>query len=557
MRRKQFTAADAIIKSMQNLLAEQMLVLFAILAIGSWLGQFSWRGMSLGTAGVLFTAMVFGHFGLSVPREVQDLGLLLFVYAVGISAGPRFFRAFRRHGIRYVLIALVTVTAGALATVGVALLFNLPADLAAGLYTGALTCTPGLAAAVDIAERALPGAGATISVGYGVAYPFSMISVVLLVQFLPRLLRRNLRHEEAAWLAERSIETPDLQVKTFRLTNPNCAGKRVAQINPHRMARANISRVKRGEAVFAAGPDVKLELGDVVMVVGPVEELEKLQLLLGEETHERMDVNTTVLSMDVEVAEESLTGKTLASMRLWEQYTLVITRIRRQGLEIAPTGNATLEMGDQIRVVGDRDAVEVFVKLVHGAPRRAEETSMVPFLIGLVLGIAVGSIPVNLPNGITIKLGMAGGAFIVSLLVGHFGKIGPFHMYVPAAAKNLSRELGLMLFLAGAGTNAGSHFVEVLQTEGWQLLLAGALVTIISLVVGLLLMNRIYRLNLLATMGALCATMTNPPGLGAANAQTETDLPSLSYASVYPTALIFKILLAQILVEVLRWVMAR
>jgi putative transport protein len=542
---------------MQDLLAEQMLVLFAILAIGSWLGQLSWRGLSLGAAGVLFTAMVFGHFGLGVPKAVQDLGLLLFVYAVGISAGPRFFRAFRRHGMRYVLIALVTVTAGALATVGVALLFNLPGDLAAGLYTGALTCTPALAAAVDVVERSLPSAGATVSVGYGVAYPFSMILVVLLVQFLPRLLRRNLREEEVSWQAERSAETPELQVKTYRLTNPNCAGKRVAEINPHRMARANISRVKRGDKVFAAGPDVKLELGDVVMGVGPPEELEKLQLLLGEETQERMDVNTTVLSMDVEVVEESLTGKTLASMRLWEQYTLVITRIRRQGLEIAPTGNATLEMGDQIRVVGDRDAVEVFVKLVHGAPRRAEETSMVPFLIGLVLGVVVGSIPLNLPNGITIKLGMAGGAFIVSLLIGHFGKIGPFHMYVPAAAKNLSRELGLMLFLAGAGTNAGAQFIGVLQAEGWQLLLAGALVTIISVAAGLLLMDRVYHMNLLATMGALCASMTNPPGLGAANAQTETDLPSLSYASVYPTALIFKIILAQILVEVLHWVMAR
>jgi len=540
---------------MTALLAEEMLVLFAILAIGSWLGQFSWRGLSLGTAGVLFTAMLFGHFGLGVPKVVQDLGLLLFVYAVGISAGPRFFRAFRRNGIRYVIIALVTVTSGALATVGVALLFKLPADLAAGLYTGALTCTPALAAAVDVAERALPASGATISVGYGVAYPFSMIGVVLLVQFLGRLLRRNLAQEEATWLAERSQETPNLQVKQFRVTNPNCAGKPVAEINPHRMAYANISRVKRGEQVFAASPSMILEMDDVVMVVGPPDELDKLQLVLGEETHERMDVNTTVLSMDVEVAEESLTGKTLAAMRLWERYTVVITRIRRQGLEIAPAGNITLEMGDQIRVVGDREAVEVFARLVHGAPRRAEETSMVPFLIGLVLGIAVGSIPINLPNGMSIKLGMAGGAFIVSLLVGHFGKIGPFRMYVPAAAKNLSRELGLMLFLAGAGTNAGAHFWEVLQTQGWQLLLAGAMVTTVTAVIAVLLMERVYHLNVFATMGALCATMTNPPGLGAANAQTDTDLPALAYASVYPSALIFKILIAQVLVEVLRQVL--
>ena len=233
----------------------------------------------------------------------------------------------------------------------------------------------------------------------------------------------------------------------------------------------------------------------------------------------------------------------------------MITRIRRQGLELVPTGGATLEMGDTIRVVGDRDATEAFVKLVQGAPRRVDETNMVPFLIGLLLGIAVGSIPVNLPNGMTVKLGMAGGAFIVSLLIGHFGRIGPFRMYVPAAARNLSRELGLMLFLAGAGVNAGAHFIEVLQERGWILLAAGALITILSALSGILLMHFYYRMNLLSTMGALCACMTNPPGLGAANAQTETDLPALSYASVYPVALIFKILLAQGLVEVLRRVL--
>lgn len=529
-----------------------MLILFAILAIGSWIGQWSFRGLSLGAAGVLFVALAFGHFGARVPREVMDLGLLLFVYAVGIAAGPRFFRTFRARGIQFVIIALGTVGAGALATLWVAYLFGLPYDLAAGLYTGALTCTPALAAAVDVAERTLTGAGTAISVGYGVAYPFSMIGVVVLVQFLARLLRRDLRAEEQAWLQERRSEAPDLKVRQFRLTNPNCDGKKVSEINPHRMARANISRIKHGESVFAARPDAILHQGDVVMAVGPEEELDKLRLLLGEEVHERMDVNANVLSMDVEVVEEAMTGKTLAEMRLWERYTVVITRIRRQGMEIAPAGNIALEMGDLIRVVGDRDAVEHFVQLVHGRPHKHEETNMVPFLVGLVLGVALGSLPLALPNGMTLKLGMAGGAFIVSLVVGHFGKIGPFRLYVPAAAKNLSRELGLMLFLAGAGTNAGAEFVSILQKQGWQLLLAGAIVTVVSVGVGLLLMHRLYRMNLLATMGALCACMTNPPGLGAASAQTETDLPALAYASVYPVALIFKILLAQILVEVLR-----
>jgi putative transport protein len=257
-------------------------------------------------------------------------------------------------------------------------------------------------------------------------------------------------------------------------------------------------------------------------------------------------------------------------MKAWERYTVVITRIRRQGQELVPGGSATLEMGDNIRVVGDRQAVEAFVKLVQGSARRADETNLLPFLIGLLLGVAVGSIPVNLPGGfgaegIQVKLGAAGGAFLVSLLVGHFGGIplGPAgkdnrwsRLYVPNAAKNLARELGLILFLAGAGINAGAHFIEILQQQGPTLLLAGMVVTAGSVIAGLLVMHFGYRLNVLSTMGSLCACMTNPPGLGATNNQTETDLPTIAYASVYPVALIFKILLAQVLVEVLQRILA-
>ncbi len=539
---------------MSTLLAEQMLALFAILAIGAWIGQRSVGGISLGAAGVLFTAMVLGHFGLTVPGEVMELGLLLFIYAIGLQAGPSFFRTFRRHGMQFVLIALVTMLAGALATIGVAYLFRLPSNLFAGLFAGALTCTPALAAAIDLVERTAPGSSAAVSVGYGIAYPFSTIGVVLLIQFLPKLLRRDLRQEEQRWQSERQAESPALQTRQYLITNPNCEGKQVREVNPHRMALANISRIKRGEQVSAARPDMVLQLGDIVMVVGPDEELEKMRLVLGEECHERMDVNTNVLSLDVDLMESSLTGKTLAQMRVWERYTVVITRIRRQGLEITPAGNVALEMGDLLHVVGERSAAEEFAHLAQGERRKADETNMTPFLLGLLLGILLGAIPFQLPQslgGLEVRLGSAGGAFLVSLAVGHFGGIGPLRLYVPAAAKNLLRELGLMLFLAGTGVNAGAHFISVLNEQGASLLLAGAMITTTSALAGLVLMHFIYRMNLLSTMGALCACMTNSPALGAANAQTDTDLPTLAYASIYPVALIFKILIVQFLVEVL------
>ena len=276
-----------------------------------------------------------------------------------------------------------------------------------------------------------------------------------------------------------------------------------------------------------------------------------MQLLLGDETHVPMDLNTNIMSIETDVTEASQAGKEIRDIRVWERYGVVVTRIKRQGLELAPTGSATLEMGDTLVVVGERDAVNEFAKIMDPGGGKADETHMLPFLMGLVVGIFVGLIPFHFPSGMTVKLGAAGGAFIMSLILGHIGRVGRFRLYVPPAAKNLTRELGLMLFLAGAGTVAGSRFLSVLQQQGWKLLISGALVTVVSVATGLFLMIRIYRMNSLASMGAICACMTNPPGLSAAAAQTRTDIPTLAYASVYPVALIFKIVLAQVLVEIL------
>jgi putative transport protein len=528
-----------------------MFVLFIILACGALLGSLSWRGISLGTAGVLFAALVFGHFGFSVPKAVMDLGLLLFVYSVGLQAGPRFFRMFRKQGFRYVAIGVAVAFTGALVTVGVAYLMKIPDDLAAGLYTGALTCTPALAAAVDVFSRVAPSLSSAVSVGYGIAYPFSMIGVVLMVQFLPRVLKRDIHAEEKAWLAERQKELPMLVVKQLRITNPNMDGKSLREMDPHRLAHVNITRVRRGNRVNMAAPDFVLHLDDVVMAVGPLAEMEKIKLVLGEETDVPMDMNSNIATQDLEMTSSAFVGKTLADLRVWENYGVVITRIRRQGFEISPVGSVMLEIGDGLHVVGERLDVQEFVKKAGGDTRKAQETNMLPYLIGLALGIGVGLIPFHLASGMEVKLGISGGAFLVSLLIGHFGRIGRLRLYVPAAAKNLTRELGLMLFLAGAGTNAGAQLIQVIQKQGWSLLLAGIMVTVVSVAVGLLLTLVLFKMEILGTFGALTAAMTNPPGLSAANNQTTTDLSTLAYASVYPAALIFKIIFAQFLVLVL------
>lgn len=259
-----------------------MFVLFIVMALWALLGSFSWRGISLGTAGVFFVALVFGHFGLSVPKVVMDLGLLLFVYAVGLQAGPRFFRMFRKQGIRYVVIGVAVALTGALVRLEVAYILKIPDALATGLYTGALTCAPALAAALDVFSRAIPDLSATVSVGYGIAYPFSMIVVVLLVQLLPRLLKRDIRAEEKNWLVERQKELPMLVVKQLRITNLSMGGKSLREMDPYRLAQVNFTRVRRGDQVTMITPDFVLHQGDIVMVVGPQTEMEKIKLVLGD-----------------------------------------------------------------------------------------------------------------------------------------------------------------------------------------------------------------------------------------------------------------------------------
>ncbi len=541
---------------MNALLTSEMLILFAILAIGSWLGSLSYRGVALGGAAVFFVGLAFGHFGKTIPQPVMDLGLLLFLYATGLQAGPRFFRTFRKQGRSFVIVSAAAILAAGLATVAVGVLMKIPFAVAAGMFTGAVTNTPSLAGAIDAMNRIDPTQAANVSVGYGIAYPFSIVSVTLLVAFLPKLLRRDVKAAEAEWLEMQRAEQPALVKRQFKITNPNLDGKRLPGLDTHRLSQANISRVRQGQGadarVVAATPDVVLHLGDVVLVVGAEEELEKLRLLIGEEVDVPMEANTRAISRDLYVTESKLAGKRLMDLQIWARYSVIITRIRRQGLEIAPVGTSTLELGDSLRVVGDTPDVAQFAQLVSGDARRMEETNMVPFLIGLVLGVALGLIPFRLPNGMTIKLGAAGGAFLVSLLLGHFGRIGPFRLHVPAAAANLSKELGLMLFLGGAGANAGTQLIKVITEQGAGLFVAGAIITVLAALVTVLITHFVLKINLITTLGLLAGVMTNPPALAAAGKMTSTDVPAVTYASAFPVVLIFKILLAQILVQVLR-----
>jgi putative transport protein len=535
-----------------------------------WVGSLKVRGISLGAAGVLIVALVFGHYSgvfyheakvvpkELVPKEVTDLGLLLFLYAVGLAAGPRFFDLFRRRGAQFLLVGLASTGAGALTCYLVTRYLGLQGPLGAGLYTGALTSTPALAAAMDVfRSKALPEAelkrlADIVAVGYGLAYPASIIGVTVFIQLLPAILRMS--PDKAALLAKKesaAIE-PGLERRRFRVSGDQFIGKSLAEIAAMGLSEAKISRVKRGDSVLVGLPDTRLERDDLVLVVGFPDELDKLNGLGHIVDESLKDTSGNVQWEMVVVSRERVAGKTLRDLRVWEDFNVVITRADREGSEFSPTGSFVLEIGDRLRVVGERADIEAFTQSVGEEERRLDETSLLPFGFGIVLGVAVGLVPIVLPGGIQTKIGMGAGTFIVGLVLGRLGRLGPLNFRVPNAAKHLCRELGLVMFLAGAGAGAGKEFMHMLHQYGPQLLVAGALITLASAGVGFFLLHKVLRWNYLSSAGALSACMTNPPAFNSScRLWPSSDAAALAFASVYPVAQLGKIMWAQVLALVL------
>ena len=543
---------------MDALIHSPFFTLFAVIALGALVGVLRVKGISLGAAGVFFVALVAGHllarFNWTIPHELTELGLVLFVYAVGLQAGPRFFGTLRKSGMAFLAVGLGPTLIGAVVTILLARWLALSAPLAAGVYCGATTCTPALASALEAVRRFLPDDVSYTSVGYGAAYPFSVAAVVLIVQFLPRILRVRPQAAAAQFREGEAAKSPPLDECAFRLTNPNCAGRTIDEFQALKITQAVLCRVKHGGQIRPARPDTTLHMGDVVLAVGTPAELAKLEAILGSVAVESMyDPTGNVTSEQLLVSRRDAIGKTLRELCLWERFGVVATRVRREGLEFTPRGDLRLEPGDVLRVVGPRHDIDSVAEVLGREERRLNETSLVPFAAGIALGAAVGLIPISLPGGLQMQLGLGGGAFLVALLLGHWGTIGPVRVYVPNAAKHFARELGLVIFLAGAGAGAGAKFVPILEQTGTKLLLAGALVTLVTVAVTILLMYLLLRWNLLFGAGALCACMTNPPGLAAAGNLADSDAAAVGFASVYPVALIGKIIFAPLIFLILRW----
>jgi putative transport protein len=471
----------------------------------------------------------------------------MFIYAVGLQAGPGFISSFRSHGLAMALTVIAMAVTGTLVTFACCKFFGFDAGTGAGLLSGAMTSTPSLAAAVEIVghERA-PAA-------YGVTYGFGVIGVALFIKLLPRLLRINLKNEEHQLNAELSDINPPISYRHVAVTNPNLFGKRVDAIFLKQIAAVTITRLLRAGAdePILVGADTILLEGDHLRVVGRKIDLDKIELLIGQPVSGEIAFDRILTKKSIVVSKRRFVGVTLGYFNFRETFNVQIARITRSGIDLVPDVNTRLHLGDVLHTVGDERALRNISKMLGNDLKSTYDISLLPILVGLLLGFLLGRISIPLPLVGPLTLGTTGGTLLAGLLLGAAYQTGPLIWDVPQAGNRLIRDLGLALFMAAVGTSAGSSFLPTLQERGLTLLLSGVLVTLLPVMVGAGLGLWLLRVRFLRLLGVLVGGMTSASGLAAAATLTPTTYAPAAYATVYPVALIGKILAVKALLLIL------
>lgn len=434
---------------LEHFLSMPLVALMAMVILGYLLGKISVQGVSLGASGVLLVGLVFGHFGYVADGTLKNFGLVCFVTAVGFAAGPVFFRIFQQKAFAYIFLSVAVVLAGLLLTFFVINMTTIPADLALGLFTGALTSTPGLAAATEAM-----GEGAMV--GYGIAYPFGVVCVVLFIQLVPRILKIDL--EEMAG-----------RKKQQQFAASECTLK----IRPWYQANHHSLREFR-------------------------------------------------LPVDA------------------------VVKITHDGHEVSEIEDWTLVSGDRLLLKGNEDVLSQEIAVLRGPLWHIDQLGLFSFFLIAVLGVALAQIAFPLPGKAVFSLGNSGGPLILGLIAGHFGHCGRFSLQIPETTQKVLQEVGLLLFLAGAGSEAGQSVMDVLQQYGLWLFIIGAVITIIPMLIGYCLARSLFHFDLLDTLGAICGSMTSTPSLGALIQTSNSNVAAAIYAVTYPVALMMIVLSAQL-----------
>lgn len=536
-----------------------LLLLFSVSAIGYILGRIRVGGISLGVAAVLFVGLFFGALDerLKLPDIIYLLGLVLFVYTIGLSSGPSFVASMRRKGLRDSLLVVGVILLATALTVAAHFLLGLSAPLTAGMFAGSLTNTPALAAVLEQLKSAAPGtlsdtALAEPVVGYSVTYPMGVLGMILALYVIQRLWKIDYR-AEASQLRDIGAMHETLVNRTISITQPEMDGRNIGELMRTFRWDVVFGRLMRGGELSLATSEVYLRLGDKVSVIGADDEVEKVVAALGEPLAESLELNRQTLDFRrVFVSNPAVAGKRLDELDLPRQYGAIITRVRRGDVDILPHRDTVLELGDRVRVVTRRENLDAVSQFFGDSYRSLGEVDVVSLGLGMALGLLLGMIPIPLPGGVSFTLGFAGGPLLVALFLGARERTGPIVWSLPYSANLTLRQVGLTLFLAGVGTRSGYSFVSTFaQGGGLAVFLAGTLITCLTAVTMLYVGHKLLKIPMGLLSGMLAGTQTQPALLGFAAEQARSDLPNIGYATVYPIATIMKIVAAQLLLAFL------
>ncbi len=514
------------------------LTLLLIISLGYILGQIRFKGFSLDSSGILFVALLAGHLGVNINPIFKTFGLALFIYAIGLQAGPRFFSFFKKKGLVISLVACGIVSIGALTTLACIWLLGVDKATAIGIFAGALTSTPGLAAAEEFTASSLT------SIGYGIAYPVGVLLIIFYIKLLPRLLKSD-PHLEAR-NEKRDAKTDPVFSWLIKVKNQSVFGKKLYEIKLPTVTGAIISRLMRDNSFQIPHKDTDLREGDLVKVVGTRNALKIAEMMLGEKTEDDLPEGSIEVQRFI-ISNKKLVGKTVAEIALKAGYNVNITRIMRNGIDLPATFNQRIEWGARVTVVGEKGIMDGLTEKFGNNIKQASAGNIFSIILGISIGMLIGMIPFSIGRVIQFQMGITGGILLSALILSNRPKLGFMIWRAPMAIVNFSREMGLVLFLATVGTASGSSLFMVIRTQGLTLLLMSVIIALIPMVIVTYIVSRQLKIKLLPLSGILTGGMTSTPGLAAASSLADSSSPVMMYASVYPIAMVTMIVWAKIL----------
>lgn len=541
-------------------------ILALVAVVGLFIGNVKFRGVGLGIGGVLFGGIIVGHFvsqaGMTLSSDmlhvIQEFGLILFVYTIGIQVGPGFFASLRVSGLRLNLFAILIVVIGGLVTALLHKLFNISLPVVLGIFSGAVTNTPALGAGQQILRDLGTPMEMVDQMGmsYAMAYPFGICGILFTMWLLRVMFRVNVETEAQQHESTRTNGGALIKTINIRVDNPNLHDLAIKDVPILNGDKIICSRLKREETLKVPSPETLIQLGDLLHLVGQPADLHNAQLVIGQEVDTSLSTKGTDLRVErVVVTNENVLGKRIRDLHFKERYDVVISRLNRAGVELVASSDISLQFGDILNLVGRPSAIDAVANVLGNAQQKLQQVQMLPVFIGIGLGVLLGSIPVFVPGfPAALKLGLAGGPLIMALILGRIGSIGKLYWFMPPSANLALRELGIVLFLSVVGLKSGGDFVNTLVNgEGLSWIGYGALITAVPLMTVGILARMLAKMNYLTMCGMLAGSMTDPPALAFANNLHATSgAAALSYATVYPLVMFLRIITPQLL-AVLFW----